>query len=264
MAVGGIQIIILISIILCIILIAFLYSKSNSNNSNKSMDYTTKKHNNNDSIKWKTCPDCKRKVREKVKKCPYCDHEFSEKNYSQIIYSPDGSKICPNCGEYLRQTAINCGYCGHSFTSGNKRITTNHINKNGLSFDYPEYYDIGKYPSSDEAHKSIVALSKNDRVCEIYVLEYRSTHFDDKIVRNPNFYLINYLKKQGYTNIVPHAMMNYCYNARVNSELGNIKTTILFNFKYSNVIMIVGNIVPNSNYDCIGDMKIINNSVRIS
>ena len=42
-------------------------------------------------------------------------------------------------------------------------VNTRHINKNGLSFDCPDYYDIGKYPSSDEAHKSMVALSKHDR-----------------------------------------------------------------------------------------------------
>ena len=87
-------------------------------------------------------------------------------NETTYVYT-GGKKRCPNCGREISEIAVNCGFCGYSFNSGTatggNRMNTRHINKNGLSFDCPDYYDIGSYPSSDEFHKSIVALSKNDR-----------------------------------------------------------------------------------------------------
>ena len=111
-------------------------------------------------------------------------------------------------------------------------VNTRHINKNGLSFDCPEYYDIGSYPSSDESYSSIVALSKNDRTSEIYVMKYRDYAFDNNAKRN-TFLLKEYLKMKGYENITEHRSLPYCFNAYAYSGVGRIKTTILFLINYN-------------------------------
>lgn len=133
------------------------------------------------------------------------------------------------------------------------------INKNGLCFDCPDYYDIGRYPDSDEVYQNIVALSKNDRECEIYVMEFRWHTFDNNARKNP-FLLKQYLKMQGYNDIVENGNLPYSFNAIISTEFGMIKTTILFNFNYENVITVVGNVLIISDYDCTNDIKIINNS----
>ena len=137
-------------------------------------------------------------------------------------------------------------------------MNTRHINKNGLSFDCPDYYDIGSYPSSDESYSSIVALSKNDRQSEIYVMKYRDYAFDNNAKRN-TFLLKEYLRMKGYENITEHRSLPYCFNAYAYSEVGRIKTTILFNFNYPYVINIVGNTI--SNYDLTEDIRVINNTI---
>ena len=135
-------------------------------------------------------------------------------------------------------------------------VNTRHIDKNSLSFDCPDYYDIGKYPSSDEAHKSIVALSKHDRKCELYIMAYRKNKFDNNAKRN-SYLLKEYLKLEGYTNITENKNLHYCFNANVYNHLGNINTKIAFNFDHNDVIMIVGNVMSSSSYDCTKDIKII-------
>ena len=185
-------------------------------------------------------------------------------NESQTYVYTGGKKRCPNCGREVNEIAVNCGFCGYSFnsgTTGGTRMNTRHINKNGLSFDCPDYYDIGSYPSSDEFHKSIVALSKSDRTCEIYVMEYKPIHFDNNARMNTPL-LKEYLRVQGYSNISENRSLPYCFNARINSGVGMLNTKIVYNFDYQDVIMIVGNTVPGSSYNCINDMKVINDTVR--
>lgn len=141
-------------------------------------------------------------------------------------------------------------------------VNTRHIEKNGLSFECPDYYDIGKYPSSDGAHKSMVALSKHDRKCELYITVYRRNKFDNNAKRNTNL-LKSYLQLQNYRNITINYRLPYCFNATVSHHMGNIKTTIAYDFNHGDeVIMIVGNLMPSSNYDCIGDIKIILDSLQ--
>lgn len=41
-----------------------------------------------------------------------------------------------------------------------------------------------------------------------------------------------------------------------------LNTKIVYNFDYHDVIMIVGNTIPGSSYNCINDMKVINDTVR--
>lgn len=95
-------------------------------------------------------------------------------------------KNCPWCTHRLNETALKCPICGYDFVkSNNMNRNTRKINKNGLSFECPDYYDIGNFSSSDEVHKSIVALSKNDRACELYVMEYKDYAFDNNAKRNP-------------------------------------------------------------------------------
>lgn len=136
-------------------------------------------------------------------------------------------------------------------------VKTKHMKKNYLHFDYPEYYDIGNYPSSDGVHKSIVALSKNDRTCELYVMEYEYAHFDVNARLNAPL-LKQYLKKQGYTNIKRNEALPYFFNARINSEKGQINSKIAFLF-FPDVIMIVGNTI--SNYDCTDDIVMIYDTI---
>lgn len=262
--------ILLIFVIMIIIgvLCAALGSGGNSNNSNDSYVSNQAKRpvntfNSTSGVNWKNCPNCGHRINEVAKKCPYCNHEFAGYASSNSSYtSSSGSKYCPECGHRLNESAINCGFCGYSFSSdasvGNIMTNTRHINKNGLSFDCPEYYDIGSYPSSDEAYSSIVALSKNDRQSEIYVMKYRNHAFDNNAKRN-TFLLKEYLKMKGYENITEHRSLPYCFNAYAYSEVGRIKTTILYNFDYPYVINIVGNTI--SNYDLTEDMRIINNTI---
>lgn len=67
---------------------------------------------------------------------------------------------------------------------------------------------------------------------------------------------------QGYMNVTKNKRLSYCFDAITISQIGKIKSTIKFNFKHNNVIMIVCNRPLHSNYDCIGDIRIINGSVR--
>ena len=251
------SIILIIVIFLIIVACCALLGGSNSNNSNNESQtyvYTGGK---------KRCPNCGRQVNEIAVNCGFCGYCFSSGTKSSETYNHSGNKkYCPNCGHELNQIAVNCGFCGYSFnsgtTTGGTRMNTRHINKNGLSFDCPDYYDIGSYPSSDEFHKSIVALSKSDRTCELYVMEYKPIHFDNNARRNTPL-LKEYLKLQGYSNISENRSLPYCFNAYAYSEVGRIKTTILYNFNYPYVINIVGNTI--SNYDLTEDIRVINNTI---
>lgn len=91
-------------------------------------------------------------------------------------------------------------------------------------------------------------------------MEYKDYAFDFKARRNTPL-LKAYLKREGYKDVNENEFLPYCFDAKMNSEFGVIKTTILFNFKYEHVIMIVGNMLFNSKYDCSEDIKIINKSL---
>ena len=262
------SILLIIAIILIIVVGCALFSGSNSNNPQNSHASNQAKRpantfNKTSGIKWKNCPNCNHRINEVAKKCPYCNYEYpgySSSNFSYTSYNK--SKYCPECGHKLNGSAINCGFCGYSFSNGKvtggNKMNTRHINKNGLSFDCPDYYDIGSYPSSDESYSSIVALSKNDRQSEIYVMKYRDYAFDNNAKRN-TFLLKEYLRMKGYENITEHRSLPYCFNAYAYSEVGRIKTTILFNFNYPYVINIVGNTI--SNYDLTEDIRVINDTI---
>ena len=246
-------------LIIVVVCCALLSGGSNSNNSNNETTYVYTGGK-------KRCPNCGREINEIAVNCGFCGYCFSSGTKPHETYTNTiGKKRCPNCGREISEIAVNCGFCGYSFNSGTatggNRMNTRHINKNGLSFDCPDYYDIGSYPSSDEFHKSIVALSKNDRTCELYVMEYKPIHFDNNARMNSSL-LKEYLKMQGYTNITENRSLPYCFNARINSGVGMLNTKIVYNFDYQDVIMIVGNTVPGSTYNCINDMKVINDTVR--
>ena len=172
-----------------------------------------------------------------------------------------GKNYCSECGAKIEASFKFCTNCGASLSDREPMSNIKHVNKNGLSFDCPDYYDIGSYPSSDEFHKSIVALSKSDRTCELYVMEYKPIHFDNNARRNTTL-LKEYLKLQGYTNISENRSLPYCFNARINSGVGMLNTKIVYNFDHPDVIMIVGNTVPESSYNCVNDIKVINDTVR--
>lgn len=107
------------------------------------------------------------------------------------------------------------------------------------------------------------ALSKEDTICEIYIMEYEKYAFDSRAIQNTRL-LKEYLKMQGYINVSENRRFPYCFDAINFSTIGEIKTTILFKFIYgcSNVISVVANIPLNSNYDYMEDLKIIKDSVR--
>ena len=142
-----------------------------------------------------------------------------------------------------------------------ENMDTKYIEKNDLLFNYPKYYSLGNYPSSDGVHKSIVALSKDDRTCEIYVMEYEYAHFDVNIRLDAKL-IKKFLQIQGYTNIKNNKSLPYFFNAKINSEKGKINSKIAFCFDYPDVIMIVGNTLQNSNYDCTDDIIMIYDTIR--
>jgi len=270
---------ILLVLIIVGVCCAALGSRDKSNNSytNKRTRIRRKNYNTKPNVNWKKCPDCGHKINNVAKKCPYCDYKFEGYNSSDAAYK--FNRYCPDCGRKLSESAKKCSFCGYDFSPKaerelsekklneikdlikNSTSNTKHIKKNGLSFDYPKYYDIGSYQDSDEFHKSIVALSKSDRACEIYVMEYKSSHFDNNARKNIPL-LKEYLKMQGYTNIVQNKSLPYCFDATINSDMGRLKTTIVYNFNYSDVIMIVCNIAPDTDYTCIHDLRVIDYSVK--
>ena len=138
---------------------------------------------------------------------------------------------------------------------------TRHVNKNGLSFECPDYYEIGKYPNSDESYKAIVALSKHDRECEIYVLVHRKSTFDKNAINNMEL-IKKYLQLKNYSNITINNNLPYCFNTNTNFNGINVKSTISFDFNHNDVISVVGNVRYSSNYDCTKDLQIILNSVK--
>lgn len=68
-------------------------------------------------------------------------------------------KYCPRCNSKLDKRTPICPACGYSYIKLNNGTDRTTI-LNGLSFECPDNYRIGNYPTSDGAHKSIVALSK--------------------------------------------------------------------------------------------------------
>lgn len=257
-----------------IVIVGVVFFMTLKNSSEKKIKKSEDKNENNNLpdygslINLKKCPKCNTTVREKVKICPHCGHKFPKPTKPKsTINHIKYEKYCPDCGRDFMKTAVKCNYCGNTKLEDrkykNKKIVTKHINKNGLSFDYPDYYDIGNYPSSDEYHQSIVALSHRERKCEIYIMEYRPNHFDNRARHNPSL-LKEYLKMQGYTFISEKKEEQNCFTADIHSQLGKLKTTIVFNFNYSNAIMIVGNIPGNSYYyKLIKDIKIINKTIEL-
>ena len=135
-------------------------------------------------------------------------------------------------------------------------VNTRHIDKNGLSFDCPDYYDIGKYPSSDKVYKSIVALSKNDRKCELYIMVCREDMFD-AVVKRDDLLIMKNLELQNFTDVTINSKLPFCYNSHVYYNGMNLNSTHLFKFSRNNVILIVGVSRPFVYYDFIEDMEII-------
>lgn len=180
-------------------------------------------------IDFKICPSCNHQLNEVAKKCPYCDYDFEENDFSDFEFDIES-------------------------------ITTKSVKNNGLSFECPDYYDIGNFKSRDEVYKSIVVLSKNDGECELFVMEYKLSTFDIKAKKNVSL-LRKYLNLQGYEMIVQNKSFPYCFDAIMNTEMGEIKTTILYNFETYKVFMIVANMLPYSNYNCLNDLKIIYDTI---
>ena len=228
--------------------------KKNSKKMNSKQEYNKKKNIKQENSKPK---------KSKTESPSYINlnYEYKSRKQHKLEW-----KNCPECNKKINKVANKCPYCNYVFKKDTKefKLKTNPINtkfaeKDGFSFNYPDYYDIGIF-ETNEVFKTLVGLSKKDEECEIYVMEYRISTFDKQFKRNSHL-LKEALKMQGYMNVFENKKLPYCFDAIANSEIGYIKTTILYNFRYPNVIMIVGNRLPNSNYDCIEDMKIINMSV---
>ena len=140
-------------------------------------------------------------------------------------------------------------------------VETRHVEINYLFFECPIYYQIGNFPSSDEVYNSIVALSHQNRECELYVMAYREHTFDYNAIRNREL-LKRYLTLQGYYNISNNPHLINTYNANIDFDGIPIKSTIAYNFNNKNVITVVGNVFPFSNYRCNNDIKTILDTVK--
>lgn len=69
----------------------------------------------------KTCPKCKKELKETAKFCGGCGHKFPVPEASAAIAKGDGG-VCPKCGNTLKPGAKFCGKCGTRIQVESKQL----------------------------------------------------------------------------------------------------------------------------------------------
>lgn len=185
-------------------------------------------------------------------------------------------KFCPKCGTKIEKPTIRCMHCGKPFvdlnvapnggiiqtTNKNIQLKTKHIDKDGLSFDYPEYYLIANIPPN--APDCVVALAKDDGLCDILVevssapkIQYQEGIFENnykEYISNLGFY--------DFTVIHGFGPNKTCVQAYSNTDMGVVKSTIYFDLNYNKDLRITLNSLMQYDYDCMDDLKVISKNLQ--
>ena len=145
-------------------------------------------------------------------------------------------------------------------------IPTKSYSNNDLFFKFPEYYVLGNITEDMPDYCKIVLAKENDcekvNDCEIYICLFE----EDSPYRPPNneIRLKKYLVESGYSSISLDKNIPLCFNAVYkNFELGTISAKIFFRFDCRRVVMVVGNVLEDINYDCSRDLEIISKKLKI-
>ncbi len=185
-------------------------------------------------------------------------------------------KFCPECGAKVDKPTIRCMHCGKPFvdlnaapnegiiqtTNKNILIETKHIDKEGLSFDYPEYYLIASIPPN--VPDCVVALSKDDGLCDIMIevssapkIPYQEGLFEKRYkeyIKNLGFY--------DFTVIHGFGPNKTCVQTYSNTDLGIVKSTVYFDLNYARDLRITLNTLVQYDYDCMDDLKVIAKNLK--
>ena len=132
-----------------------------------------------------------------------------------------------------------------------------------MSFDFPEYYLVANVP--DNAPDCVIALAKEDGTCDVMIeissskdrIRYTDNNFESsykKYISDLGYYDIKSIPGFGYKKA--------CFQSYINHELGNIKQTTYFDFRFEKDIRITFNTLKNIDYDCMNDLRIIENSIN--
>ena len=186
----------------------------------------------------------------------------------------DEINFCEECGFKITKDAKFCSNCGTSLvefdnstnddtqnTSEVSPTSIKHIQKDGLSLDYPDYYLIANIPRN--APDCVVALAKNDGKCDVMIevspaskIQYQEGTFERKYK--------NYIKDLGFydmTVIQGFGPDETCVQAYSTNGTDIIKSVIYFNFKFKKDIRITLNSLKKDNYNCMNDLKVMSNKI---
>lgn len=186
----------------------------------------------------------------------------------------DEINFCPECGFKITNNANFCSNCGTSLVEFDNSLNDDsqnisealptsieHIQKEGLSLDYPGYYLVANIPSN--APDCVVALAKNDGKCDVMIevspaskIPYQEGTFERKYK--------NYIKDLGFydmTVIQGFGPNETCVQAYSTNGTDIIKSVIYFNFKFKKDIRITLNSLKKDNYNCMNDLKVISSNI---
>ncbi|MBQ6629891.1 MAG: GIY-YIG nuclease family protein [Methanobrevibacter sp.] len=203
-------------------------------------------------------------------------HKPTDAYRSNELDSEFPIKFCPHCGIEVKKPTLRCIKCGKIFFDFDKKIDdtivqtedfsnvkTKHIDEAGVSFDFPKYYLLADIP--DNAPDCVIALAKEDGACDLMVelssskdrIKYEGANFISAYKK--------YISDLGYYDIKTisgFGSKKACFQSYINHELGTIKQTTYFDFRFKKDIRITFNTLKNVDYNCMDDLKVIESSIN--
>lgn len=226
------------------------------------------------------CPNCGyNNAFNSIKHCLNCGAKLP----ATKMYCPDCHKIytnyenfCIDCGSVLvdkkrYELSLEIKKIDEELENlsikNNSRISnvqTRHIYEEGVSLDFPDYYLLAGIP--DNVPDCVIALAKNDGACDVMIEVSRDLN---RIIFDSNFENTykQYIESLGYYDmrtIYGFGPKRACFQSYLNHELGVIKQTVYFDFRFERDIRITFNTLKSVNYDCMDDLKIISNNLKYS
>ena len=77
----------------------------------------------------KTCPKCKKELKDTAKFCGGCGYKISE----ETVPSSNSGELCPKCGSALKASAKFCGKCGYKIAEASQSSKGNNLERVGNS-----------------------------------------------------------------------------------------------------------------------------------